>query len=543
VTRPTLSSPRALAALFTSVLAALPAAGCRSNEGGSTCLELPVEVDASLWVDFACASSVTAEGEALVSVTDRASGHTITPEGSWTFRQSASSTGLHAAETGAGSLNGPSLPAAALFDEDVTYFYVQRPAATSAPAAGPSAALQWDDEAQLVRAQLPWEDGRIHWDTPSDGAGTDAIAPAVIYGAWSVFTLTRAGAAGAIRVNGAEIARRDDLTAVIDTATPSEASIAIASGYAGTVGEALLVRGALSSADRDAIEAHLMDKWGVWPGLDGPPASFDELVSACATLGSCPVPNLASGVQLCLAAQTTRLRPYEIRCLASASSDCARARECVGHPSFAATGGVTRCEGAFEITAGEGEELARDCGNALSALGPHCVVGMSGPVCAGSVGTCTPGDFACDGSFAMVCAGSMIMFGLDCSRRGLACALEVDQARCTDGTSIACDGEITYPRCDGDALVTCEGGFEARQPCDRIVAGLGCFVSTSNGLAYCGAGDDCDPYGETSCTGGTDLEICAAGTPRTIDCGALGFAGCQIEDPDTGTQTYPYCVE
>ncbi len=119
----------------------------------------------------------------------------------------------------------------------------------------------------------------------------------------------------------------------------------------------------------DAIEAHLMEKWGVWPGPEGPPAIFDDLVLAGASLGSCGPPCVPSDVAACVAGQTPRSASVRDSLLGGPrESDCARAAACIGLAAVETNEGETRCEGALDVAFSGNYEVMADCANALTSV-------------------------------------------------------------------------------------------------------------------------------------------------------------------------------
>jgi hypothetical protein len=95
-------------------------------------------------------------------------------------------------------------------------------------------------------------------------------------------------------------------------------------------------------------------------------------------------------------------------------------------------------------------------------------------------------------------------------------------------------GDYDYGvRCDGSLRVECLLGNEILFDCSKI--GLGCVpvvVSTQTAppqqvqVARCQAGNECEPSSTPASCDGTKLTFCNNGLRATIDCAALGFAGC-----------------
>jgi hypothetical protein len=82
---------------------------------------------------------------------------------------------------------------------------------------------------------------------------------------------------------------------------------------------------------------------------------------------------------------------------------------------------------------------------------------------------------------------------------------------------------------DGNALVFCDVGFEHRVDCATVVAGgtvqSATMPNKSAPFHYCGQ-NECPPsLGSNSCVN-NQLTVCAFGMVHTVDCTALGYAGC-----------------
>jgi hypothetical protein len=259
---------------------------------------------------------------------------------------------------------------------------------------------------------------------------------------------------------------------------------------------------------------------GATAGADASPAAtIDDLVTACVVLGSCE----GQGPVECMDDYLPRLRESEIHCLAAAAGDCTAAFACIGLETI--DGGCTPgCDGDRAVSCGA-VGFATHCPSALFSTGPTCTDAAGSPACGGTA-ACEGTEAACEGTFLLECQGGVLRGG-DCARYGLTCVAAGGFARCTDGTTTPCDGQ-NYPRCDGDVVVRCESNLEVRHRCAHDV--VGCHVLADDPDGYCGLGSDCDPLVDDGSCDGDALTFCAAGIRRTVDCAALGFAGCQPAD-------------
>ena len=292
------------------------------------------------------------------------------------------------------------------------------------------------------------------------------------------------------------------------------------------LGAAACGGGGGSSGDDDG-GAGAIDAAGDRPDAgESPPASAAELVAACVSLGSCQ----GQGPQECIDDHLPRLSGDEIRCLAAAGGDCVAAYGCIGYAMTPTEPSCTAgCDGDNAVMCAADYRYELDCPGSVISTGPTCAVGTGGAVCAGP-GTCAGGDSYCDGTWVLGCQ-SGIPRGGDCARHGWTCSdLAPGLARCTDGTAIVCDQE-NYPRCEGSVLVECLSGFEIRQDCAAMADGVSCHVYPGDADGYCGLGSSCDPILDDGTCDGDVLTFCAAGESRSVDCGDLGFVGCQPAGP------------
>lgn len=164
-------------------------------------------------------------------------------------------------------------------------------------------------------------------------------------------------------------------------------------------------------------------------------------------------------------------------------------------------------------------------------------------------GPCMGAPPLCDGDTLVLCVPaadpSPTQIGLvDCAHEGLSC-LEADvggapTARCA---SARCDGRLP-PRCDGTASIACDGFFETREE-----APTGMTCTQSGGFVhFVGDGEPCTT---NECVGTvfTDCDLETHRTRSRIDCSVLGqscseasFIHCFQEDPQCSSGSFPSCT-
>ena len=223
--------------------------------------------------------------------------------------------------------------------------------------------------------------------------------------------------------------------------------------------------------------------------------------------------------------------PSEISCLATAGTDCDRARACMNLQQPATPCNPTavphRCDGdvfrwCSPDTIPTGYMRAFDC----SSIGQHC---FGAGVCA--VASCTEAGFSCDGDTVVSCSlvddgqgtGSSILVSnnqTDCTALGEICQLGSSnlQGQCSLSETPC---TVDTHRCESDTLVyTCKEGSTVHIDCAK--QGLHCFDQRST----CGLGPQCITQSvDDSCANGK-ITGCLAGALITADCAAAGFSGC-----------------
>jgi len=257
------------------------------------------------------------------------------------------------------------------------------------------------------------------------------------------------------------------------------------------------------------------------------PVSREQAVSACVAFASC-VPG--DGVHACFQRQLNLFSPEEIRCLASAGSDCARVATCIGISvrSAPSDGGCGKsCEDGMLVTCSDSFRYKSDC-TRWGARGDSCFASSLTAGC--GIASCTQTRESCEGTKRVVCDLGVLTVN-DCRNGGaLTCQQNGNQTTCV-GAGAACSDAEGATRCDGEVLVRCVGGREDRRDCRIGFEGGGCRVRSDSvdSSAFCGYDTGCRPKsGEEACSGdgGLKLTFCAGGQARTVDCVALGHRGC-----------------
>src|SRR6266542_4329316 len=175
-----------------------------------------------------------------------------------------------------------------------------------------------------------------------------------------------------------------------------------------------------------------------------------------------------------------------------------------------------------------------------AAAGDVCVYN-SVNLCA--PGACTESFRRCDGNVHRTCnlgLGGGYIVEVDCTEQSGTCSTTEPRECVRNGPACTRPNidvlHFDGIRCDGDTLVDCVG---QESPRDCAQFGLRCF-SVSDvtrddpqqpvAVARCQAGNECDPITAPASCNGTVLTFCNNGLNRTIDCAALGFAGCKVDD-------------
>jgi hypothetical protein len=248
-----------------------------------------------------------------------------------------------------------------------------------------------------------------------------------------------------------------------------------------------------------------------------------DLVKQVATLGS-----FASSMATCVNAFTgmdrrdiqysNHIDQATLACLAGVGSDCSAALTCLngGSPPTCTTFGST-CDGTIERhCTNTGQSTAFDC----ASVGLTCI--SFGPQFGGACGaaTCTKEfEAQCVGDLVTTCENTLVLVPqTDCAPIGGTCT-DVNVAPTCQGRGDPCtDG--TAPTCQNNLAVSCLGGRTAIQDC------TGARLRCDHGK--CVPLDSCNVA--PSCTG-TILTVCGPDGSESVDCAALGFAGC---DPTNG---------
>jgi hypothetical protein len=268
-------------------------------------------------------------------------------------------------------------------------------------------------------------------------------------------------------------------------------------------------------------------------------------VAACNTAAACgmlPTGVAAvTGISVCTAliqnvnspnaANTIHMSPDQINCLASAGSDCDRARRCLndGNAPNACGGNSTQCDGntwvaCDSVTGVNGNNGTRrfDCGTLGN--GAMCVVNNGRAECGyGSCAISIPASH-CEGDVIVGCTG--VVTKSDCSLQDSTCIPGALAANCR-GKGAPCQGNGAL-RCEGQTLVSCVDGQEARDNC--TTRNLSCYDHANQGnTPACALGDSCNPLQYSAQCSNLVLKFCNQGKVQTIDCGAYGFNGCSVD--------------
>jgi hypothetical protein len=172
------------------------------------------------------------------------------------------------------------------------------------------------------------------------------------------------------------------------------------------------------------------------------------------------------------------------------------------------------------------------------------------------VQTCDQADFTktCAGDKLTICNSAGVTQEVDCKVRnttvsvkpagrftigGTTCGIDnkdfVGQNNCI-GTGAACTSFAQ--KCDGTVLETCAGGFVARRDCATVLpAGQGCTVLEDGPMAGaygCGpVNPSCHETDDETCNTATGvIGFCGLTSAKSVDCKALGYAGCKTTTVD-----------
>jgi hypothetical protein len=310
----------------------------------------------------------------------------------------------------------------------------------------------------------------------------------------------------------------------------------------------------------------------------GDAGPIDPYVAACARIDACATATTPRiGMNGCYSLLTAapfetslhapeRAQLENLRCKLAATT-CTAVRAC-DRPltDFAALcqekEGGDHCAGNVHVACGDNPDTmfapvaAVDC----AATGEVCG-GDSGFQSGCGIAPCTFGEVAptCNGTTLTECQSTGVTKKIDCKTSnqllfvkpfgavtiaGTTCGPwqlpdnEVGDNTCT-GEGASCSG-FAGQRCDGTVLETCAGGKLARRDCATVFpAGQGCVVLEDGPDRIHGA-RGCGPVNPTCHT--TDNETCNVATgvigfcglvgPKTVDCKALGYAGCKTTTVD-----------
>ena len=239
-------------------------------------------------------------------------------------------------------------------------------------------------------------------------------------------------------------------------------------------------------------------------------------------------------------------------CINDARADCAKIRFCATGQSGPCAGipeGGAICEGIRYVQCKEGVRTELDCTTNdckrvlscdLQPKGTTCLTIPDGRAGCG-VSTCSEASFvkSCDGSGEVLC-----MAGI------------AKRYACSSGCGIGPDGKTgclplqedrsctveSRPHCEGNAKVRCSSGREWRESCDQFALPMTCVMNDPCGAA--GPCVECVPSPRLRCDPRVHLDRCRGaallycdGQQRTVDCGGLGFRGC--EETPQGARCVP----
>lgn len=293
----------------------------------------------------------------------------------------------------------------------------------------------------------------------------------------------------------------------------------------------------------------------------------DPYVEACARIDACATPTAPRiGMNGCYSLLTAaplarQLDPKERAQLENlacklAAKTCTDVRACdrpnADYVAFCQQKeGGEHCDGNVHVVCDPNTfepVLAVDC--AASSM----ICGQNGPVAGCGIATCTPGETLpkCNGDMLTECSSAGVTQAVDCKTAnvvisvrtpsggkkytiaGTTCGIDnkdfAGQDNCI-GTGVACTAFAQ--RCDGTVLETCAGGYVARRDCAKLLpAGQGCLEledGPAAGTYGCGPiNPPCHETDDETCNASTgEIGFCALTAKKTLDCKALGYAGCK----------------
>jgi hypothetical protein len=262
--------------------------------------------------------------------------------------------------------------------------------------------------------------------------------------------------------------------------------------------------------------------------------SFEDLVLACARVGSCGVQRarlkdcLDDYYNIRVKFGQKSLWAAQYKCVNEAKGDCNAVRDCIGFGVQVVAcqpGYKPRCDSdiAYNCDLLAKWEQKIDC----SKGGLKCAVRSAGTttvaVCGGGPCTSSDPETQCIGSQVHQCGGGAIEIE-DCGAQNLKCAYrkQSDIAVCQGKGG---DCLPTNPQCNGltNELLDCVEGKIFSISCKNVP---GKKVCESGSQACEGTGKECDSGSSLDTCAGDALEVCIDGYKRQIDCKQLGFKTC-----------------
>jgi hypothetical protein len=240
--------------------------------------------------------------------------------------------------------------------------------------------------------------------------------------------------------------------------------------------------------------------------------------------------------------------------------------------NLACVAGAGTCEGVLACLNGgtpnptceapEGYQLRRRCASSTKLSGCNNEVGVGVTVDCTAFGQqcielasdedtlalCGQPGSAADGTVKVTCNGTVAtadtmgaLFTLDCAVYGATCAPGTydmeqgfeDWAFCVGST--LCSGAANE-RCDGTVLIDCGSNGETRTDCAHM--GMTCAEYGTESLpqARC-VYPGCTVGASETCSDGV-VTYCGPDGPTQIDCSALGYAGCHVEEVATPNEAW-----
>lgn len=202
---------------------------------------------------------------------------------------------------------------------------------------------------------------------------------------------------------------------------------------------------------------------------------------------------------------------------------------------------ITTCATSALTRPGSGPRYTEDYTGCLEAAGANCDdVTQCQPTIAGDpCATVGEGSF-CDGDLIVSCFAGSLEYMSDCAAWGLKCFEENDRAMCQgDGPSCLQGNE----RCEGVDAIICMGFREATFRCSDFVEDRICEMRGER--AECVVQEpQCDPIATTATCENAELLFCSAsGVLVRLDCVALGFEACVIDETDRAICGTPIAEE